>query len=232
MDTLEPPGGAPAAPERAAELADRVRGGEGRRLELKRGLPSRAKVARTLGAFANGVGGLFVVGVQDDLVVCGAPRPDDTAAEVASIARRELRPPLAPRVWIEELATAGGPRRVVVAWVPRSEHLPHLARQSDGQWECCERRAASTRQCEPEAVRAARDAEPALDAVEAEVLAAVRERPDGAGWDGASSDGATLETLASATGHGRARVRRALHRLESSGRLFGWGAGDARRFVV
>ena len=221
MAELLPPGGATRDPARAAEVAARVAEGEGRRLELKRGLPSRAKVARTLAAFANGVGGLLVVGVQDDLVVCGAPRPEETADELLGAARDDVRPPLAPRVWIEELRAEGGSRRVVVTWVPRSGALPHVARQSDGLWECSERRAASTRQCEPEDVVAARAAQGPLHADEARVLAALAERPDGA----------TLDELARATERGRLRVRRVLHRLEAGGWILGWGEGDARRFV-
>lgn len=223
MAELDPPGGA-TEPARALELAARIADGEGRRLELKRGLPSHAKVARTLGAFANGVGGLFLVGVEDDLVVCGAPRPEETAEELRSIAREDVRPPLAPRLWVEELEVAGGRRRVVAAWIARSDALPHLARQSDGQWECCERRAASTRHCDPEAVRAARDAEGALDSVAVEVLEAIRAA--------ARTTGVALAEVAATTGRGRSRVRRALHRLESGGWTFGWGEGDARRFVV
>ncbi|QDU86058.1 hypothetical protein Pla163_32070 [Planctomycetes bacterium Pla163] len=225
----EQPDGSPCGPRPdlalGQEVRNRIASGEGRRLELKRGLPTHGKVARTLGAFANGVGGLFVVGAEDDLTLVGVPDPGATLAELATVLRDDLRPTPRARTWIE-LVPNGSGRDValVLAWVPRSEHLPHRARQSDGQWEICERLAASTRRCEPSALEAERARTAPLDADEQRVLAWI-ERCTRA----ARPARTTTARVARATGLARSRLRRALHRLEAGGWIFGWGAGDVRR---
>lgn len=224
-----PPGEDATDPALVGEIAARVAAGEGRRLELKRGLPGRGKVARTLAAFGNGVGGLFVVGVDDDLTIRGAPTPPDTLAELASIASEDVRPAPVVRMWIQPLpvVSVGEMRHVVVCWVPRSGNAPHAALQSDGQWEFCERRAASTRRCAQEDLRRARANESMLDEVEVETLDWILAcRPPVRSVDTRPS------RTARAIDIGRSRVRRALHRLESGGWVFGWGADDLRMFTT
>ncbi|MEO0652618.1 MAG: ATP-binding protein, partial [Planctomycetota bacterium] len=95
--------------------------GEGSRVEFKRGLPRPQKVARTLAAFANTRGGHFLVGVDDNGRLVGAPRPDETARELAEIGRDWVEPPV--RVATRVIDVDGA--RVVIGWVRLSEQRPH-----------------------------------------------------------------------------------------------------------
>lgn len=207
------------------EVCDRIAGGEGRRLELKRGLPGPGKIARTLAAFANGVGGLFVIGAEDNLTLVGVRDPGTTLAELEDVVQNDLRPPPTVRVWTQAVQDGQGTEvSLVLCWVRRSESLPHGARQSDGQWEVCERLAASTRRCEVRAIEEERARIALLNDDERRVLdwierATAADRPSRT----------TMLRAARATGLARSRLRRALHRLESGGWIFGWGADDLRR---
>jgi hypothetical protein len=219
------PCGSRPDPALGHEIRDRIAGGEGRRLELKRGLPTHGKVARTLCAFANGVGGLFVVGAEDDLTLVGVPDPGATLDELASVLRDDLLPTPRTRSWIEVVPNGSGRDvALVLVWVRRSERLPHRARQSDGQWEVCERLAASTRRCEPSALEVERARTAPLDADEQRALAWI-ERCTRADRPART----TTARVARGTGLARSRLRRALHRLEAGGWIFGWGANGLRR---
>lgn len=192
-------------------------------MEFKRGLPAPAKVARTLAAFANGVGGLLLVGVEDDGALCGAPDPPATMAELERIASERVDPPLRP--WILG-ATLDG-RRLVVVFVASSPAAPHRARLDDGALAPVLRRAAST--CEVD---------------EQELVAAVRARAEPTGDErtvlawlrrASARDRAARTTLARvvrATGLSRSRVRRVLAKLESHGACLGVGPDAESRTHV
>jgi predicted HTH transcriptional regulator len=207
----------------AEEIRGRIAGGEGRRLEFKRGLPAPAKVARTLAAFANGVGGLLLVGVEDDGALCGAPDPSATMAELERLASERVEPPLQP--WILG-ATLDG-RRLVVVFVASSPAAPHRARLDDGQLVPVLRRAASTCEVDEEALVDAVRARAELSSDERTVLAWLRRAT---ARDRAART--TLGRVARATGLARSRVRRVLAKLESHGVCLGVGPDAASRTHV
>jgi len=198
----------------AEEIRRRIAGGEGRRVEFKRGLPAPAKVARTLAAFANGVGGLLLVGVEDDGALVGAPDPPATMAELEHIASERVEPPLRP--WILG-ATLDG-RRLVVVFVACSPAAPHRARLDDGELAPVLRRAASTCEVDERELVAAVRARAEPTSGERTVLAWLRRASDRD-----RSARTTLARVVRATGLSRSRVRRVLAKLESHGACLGVG---------
>ncbi|MEZ5978739.1 MAG: ATP-binding protein [Planctomycetota bacterium] len=211
-------------PDFAAELRSRIAAGEGRRLELKRGLPGDPKVARTLAAFANGVGGLLLVGVDDDHTLVGAPRPEETADHLVEVAAAAVEPPLEP--FVTEVAVDGV--RLVVCFVPASDRAPHRARDADGRWDWVLRRAASTRRVDRAESERDLARRPQLDDDERRLLARVPSAKDGD-----LGDGTDEAALATELGLAPSRVRRALVKLERSGRILGWSKpGAARRYAA
>ena len=68
------------------EVERRIGVGEDARTEFKRGMADLRSVGRTLCAFANGVGGLLVLGVADDGAVVGVDAdPDDVQERLTSL---------------------------------------------------------------------------------------------------------------------------------------------------
>lgn len=215
------------APIDATELAARIAEGEGTRTEFKQGLPRAEKVARTLAAFANTRGGLFLVGVGDRGEILGAPKPAETLEELAAIAAHSVEPGLAPRVGRVDLK--GLP--VVVALVPRSPDRPHAARLESGELEVTVRLGSSTRSADARALAAMRsgDSQASLSDLERRALVWVAAQGDA----GTSAQGrATSEAFARAVNIGRSRSRRLFVKLERSGHLIGAGSGSQRTFSV
>ena len=127
------------------ELARRIAEGEGARTEFKRGLPSPDKVARTLAAFANTKGGLFLVGVDDHGNALGAAHAREVVEELRMIAALRVEPPLAPMVQIVRLESALGSVPIVACHVAASRVRPHAALLERGERDVCVRIGSSTR---------------------------------------------------------------------------------------
>jgi hypothetical protein len=221
----------------ADELLRRIAEGEGARLEFKRGLPSPDKVARTLAAFANTKGGLFVVGVGDDGEILGTTHPREVGEELRTIAGLRVEPPLAPMVQVVRVEG----RPIVVCYVSASPARPHEALLEGGERDVCVRLGSSTRSAEGAALAAlqrgvtgGRPENP----LEREVLSwLARQRDPGASRvpgdrRAASQPRATIEAFAGAHNVGRSRARRAFVSLERAGRIIGHGAGNGREFAL
>ncbi|HVS16994.1 MAG TPA: ATP-binding protein [Planctomycetota bacterium] len=210
-----------------ARLRELVAEGEGRALEFKRGLPGDAKVARSLSAFANTKGGLFLVGVTDRGSFFGAPRPRETMAHLRKVAAHQLEPPLAVEVGITDVDGI----RIVWCSVPLSPDRPHAAIGDDGVRALMVRVGASNRRASG-ATLAALQSGPSRnspDALERRVLEWVASRARAGG----RPDGdATVAAFAQATNVGRQRAKRAFVRLEAAGRLVGHGAGVRRVYSI
>ncbi len=205
-----------------AELARVVEEGEGARVEFKRGLPAPAKVARSLGAFANTRGGLLLVGVDDDGGIRGVSDPRRVQQELRRVARELLEPPLEVRT--QRLATGGA--TVVLCSVPLSRSRPHAARRIDGSSEIVVRVGASNRAARGaalEALRYQRRGRSSLGELEQRVLEWVgRER----------SSGVTLDAFIRSHNVGKQRARRAFVLLEREGHLVGHGVGARRSYAL
>lgn len=210
-----------------AELTARIAEGEGTRTEFKRGLPRPEKVARTLAAFANTRGGLFLVGVGDRGEILGAPKPPETLAELEAIAAERVEPPLELRLGTLEL----GGRPVIVAAVARSAARPHAAILDDGEREVTVRLGSSTRAADARALASLRDRDGggSLSDLERRAVAWVAAQGD----VGTEAQGrATSDAFARSANIGRSRSRRLFVKLERAGHLVGVGAGARRCFSV
>lgn len=204
-----------------------IAGGEGRRLELKRGLPRPERTARVLCAFANTSGGILLVGVTDGRRVVGVPRPAEAIARLRSIAESGLRPPLA--VVVRAVAMEGG--TVVCCSVPLSAARPHAVVRAGGGEEIVVRVGSSNRAADG-ATRRALEERPArerLDELERNVLDWVGRHT---GRGGHPDRGATVASFAKAHNVGLQRARRKFVRLERAGRIVGHGSGARRAYAT
>lgn len=229
----DPGGGSEAASERrrarvqaalAEEVRRRIAGGEGTRTEFKRSFSTREKLARTFAAFANGDGGVLLIGVEDDGAVCGAPDDGELERALADAATGAVVPPV--RTVALGLALEG--RRVLAVFVPRSDAAPHRAPAHDRTFKAMLRRAASTREVSEEQIaRVLAQREP-LDEDERRVVAALAEATRAERFENT-----TAGKVEFATGLARSRVRRVLHKLERGGWCLGLGdAPEARLHLV
>ena len=112
-------------PESATRLLERIRLGEDSLLELKQVVfaggkvrgPSRDAIADELASFANAVGGVLVLGVDDESrEIVGIPldRLDQVVGLITEICEDAIDPPLDAVVERLELPDAMGIRRCVV----------------------------------------------------------------------------------------------------------------------
>ena len=205
------------------ELRSLVERGEGLEIEFKRGLPRRENVGRSLAAFANTRGGWFLVGVEDDGRVCGAPHPKRSVERIREIAAEWVEPPLSVEITTVELPEG----KVVACWVPLSALRPHASRCGDQTHEVVVRAGSSNRRASGATLRAiARPTRGAagLAPLERSVLIWVAERGRG------STAGATVEGFARACNVGKQRARRAFVKLEVEGLLVAHGLGARRTY--
>jgi predicted HTH transcriptional regulator len=203
------------------ELARRIRKGEGKDLEFKRGLPGDAKVARTLCAFANTRGGLLLIGVGDKRELVGAPRPKETIERLRLVAAELLEPALAVELGIVVLAE----RRIVWCSVPISPARPHAVRGEDGLREVVARVGASNRRASGgtlASIRAQRASGASLDPLQRQILA----------WLASGPAEPTVPAFCAARNIGTQRARRAFTQLELAGRLVAHGSGARRVFAL
>ena len=197
--------------------------GEGRRVEFKSGLPRDAKIARTLGAFANTSGGVLLVGVRDRGELCGLSDAPAVIERLHRVARAELEPP----VELELRALTLDGFRIVLGEIPLSPLRPHRQR-SDGR--VLVRVGASNRPAVGATLRAlaqhTRRRHPQGE-LERRILDWVEQSSRGAKDPGGS---AGPDGFASAMNIGKQRARRAFVKLERDGLLVAYGEGRGRRW--
>lgn len=192
---------------------------EGPTSEWKERLPRSERIARTLSAFANGVGGSLWVGVRDDGVAVGVEATGEVVAELRRIAASLVTPPA----------------RVEVSVVPFRERLlvhcrvaavesadrPVLAPGRDGVATAYVRDGESTRRVDRATLRtwergsARRSLDTRTRRVLRELAALLR----------GGHSGPTLGDLARAARMGQRAARRAVVELVGAGLVTDRGAG-------
>lgn len=190
---------------------------EGPESEWKERLPRPERIARTMSAFANGVGGRIWVGVRDDGTAIGVADAGETRAELERIAAELVAP--SPHVEVRTERYDGIP--LVVAAVSSSEVRPVLAPGRDGELTAFVRDGSSTRPA-PRGIQRvwSRGADRvSLDPRERRLLREIRARAQ----DGQA--GPELKELARASRMGQRAARRALVQLQSSGLVTERAAG-------
>jgi predicted HTH transcriptional regulator len=63
------------------QIIERIKGGEGRHIEFKRGLGDLSAIGRAICAFANGEGGVLILGVENSGEVIGVREDTERVQE-------------------------------------------------------------------------------------------------------------------------------------------------------
>ncbi|WP_128544441.1 AlbA family DNA-binding domain-containing protein [Larkinella soli] len=109
-------------------LVELIAQGEGIRLEFKSTIHTAYRIARTLTAFSNTVGGLLVIGVSDDGKVPGVESEMHEMQKIEKATDFLIDPAISVSY---EVAIHEG-RKVILIDVPESEDKPHYALDEQG----------------------------------------------------------------------------------------------------
>ncbi len=103
--------------------------GEGQTLDFKFNISSASKIARTLVAFANSVGGRLLIGVKDNGRIIGI-NSDEEAYMIDLAATRHCLPEVRFKLTTHTVED----KTVLEVEVPASETEVHQAKTEDGDW--------------------------------------------------------------------------------------------------
>lgn len=190
---------------------------EGPECEWKERLPRPEKLARTLAAFANGVGGSLWVGVTDSGELIGVPHPREVRLELERVAAENVSPAISVRV--ERRRVEG--LTLLAAHVSPASERPVSALGRDGRGRVYVRDGSSSRPAEPQTVRALgrpRAGRVQLDGDARRIVAIL-----------ARDERLSLAELARAARLGPRNARRAVVRLRDAGLVHG---GQGRRLSL
>ncbi|MFW6157636.1 MAG: RNA-binding domain-containing protein [Balneolaceae bacterium] len=103
--------------------------GEGKFLEFKRTVPSAAKIAREMAAFANTKGGTLLVGVDDDRSLIGVAGYHEEEFLLDKAARALCDPPLEIKIEVVQF----GERDLLVITIPEAPVKPVFVKNRKGR---------------------------------------------------------------------------------------------------
>src|SRR5690349_20694999 len=101
---------------------DLIARGEGTHLEFKSTIESAIKIAKTLAAFANTMGGVLLVGVRDDRKIKGIVSERQEMEKIEMAADFLCNPPIA--ISYESKYVEG--KQILVIRIPESSDKPHI----------------------------------------------------------------------------------------------------------
>ena len=106
-----------------------IQAGEGRQLDFKFEISDAKKIARTLSAFSNTIGGRLLIGVKDNGKISGI-QSDEESYMVESAAHIFCKPEVPYRIkkWFVE------GKWVLEVDIPQSNARPHFARDEHDKW--------------------------------------------------------------------------------------------------
>jgi predicted HTH transcriptional regulator len=112
-----------------SSLHEYIKEGEHESQDFKFRIDDQKKIARTLSAFANTVGGRLLIGVKDNGKVVGVD-PQEEFYMIEGAASLFCKPPVefTSKIWQEDH------KIVLEIDVPRSEFLPHRSPDEQGKW--------------------------------------------------------------------------------------------------
>lgn len=114
---------------------------ESSRVEYKREFPSNQSLAKSIAAFANGRGGLILIGVDADdenrpvRPICGMEFKRGYEERILQIATQVVYPPIIPTIWVAPFdipPAEGSSKCVVVVRVDESSAAPHAVEDKKG----------------------------------------------------------------------------------------------------
>lgn len=104
--------------------------GEGTRLDFKKTITSNEKIAKSLVAFANNMGGQLLIGVADDGSIKGVKSEDEERYMITKSAHQFCKPAIEPEfkeIYVDD-------KLVLVVNIPASETKPHYALDEHKKW--------------------------------------------------------------------------------------------------
>lgn len=104
--------------------------GENQQIDFKKTIGNSAKIAKTLVAFSNHLGGSLLIGVADDGKIPGVKAEDDEKYMILTAANQFCKPVVKPsflEVYVDD-------RLVLVVTVPKSLEKPHYALDEQNKW--------------------------------------------------------------------------------------------------
>jgi len=104
--------------------------GEGVSLDFKNKITRCDKIAKTMVAFANNVGGQLLVGVADDGTIRGVKFEEEEKFMINKAAKQFTHPVIEPEfeeVYVDD-------KLVLIVNIKRSDTKPHYALAEDGKW--------------------------------------------------------------------------------------------------
>lgn len=104
--------------------------GESVKLDFKKTIGSKEKIAKTLVAFANNKGGRLLIGVMDDGTIKGVKSEEEEKYMILQAAEHYCRPPLTP-LFSEHTYDD---KIILVVEIEESDTKPHYAQDEDGKW--------------------------------------------------------------------------------------------------
>lgn len=98
-------------------IKELIKDGEGETVEFKQGITDPDKLAQTIVAFNNTMGGNILLGVNDAGIVAGIKDGDKVEQWITNIARNNVRPPLVPTMQTVEVSG----KEVLAVHIPKGE---------------------------------------------------------------------------------------------------------------
>ena len=110
-------------------LQSLISGGEGLKLDFKYCISDSRKIARTLSAFANTVGGKLLIGVRDNGSIAGV-RSDEEYYMIETASGLFCKPEIPVRIH-QHIAEG---KTVLEVDVDKGDKKPYLSKSEDGKW--------------------------------------------------------------------------------------------------
>ena len=104
--------------------------GEGTTLDFKKTITSNEKIAKSLVAFANNMGGQLLIGVADDGSIKGVKSEDEERYMITKSAHQFCKPAIEPEfeeIYVED-------KLVLVVKIAASDTKPHYALDENKKW--------------------------------------------------------------------------------------------------
>lgn len=160
-----------------AFIASLIAEGEHDRQDFKFAISDARKIARSVSAFANALGGRLLIGVKDNGAVAGVRNEEDIYV-VEQAARRYCRPAVEVGFTAYRVDES---KIVIVAEIPKAEQRPVRCQDEDGRWMAYYRVADENILAHPLMVRSwqAELTNLALDEVSVRLMEAVDAEPEG-----------------------------------------------------
>ncbi len=104
--------------------------GEGTTLDFKKTITSAEKIAKSLVAFANNIGGILLIGVADDGNIVGVKSEDEERYMINKAAHQFCKPAIEPA--FEEIYI--NHKLVLAVTIAQSDLKPHYALDANKEW--------------------------------------------------------------------------------------------------